>query len=281
MEATKNYIYVFTDTTKPGNFVYNEYVFEYEPFYVGVSSEDTIHKREQVHIRYARLKKDVTKNKYKMNIINKIIDLGLSPVVYRVHENMEKEKAFELEKHIISIIGNRYDESGPLVNISAGGEGGDNFTNNPRKEEIREKHRQNALGSNNNMYGLPLEMRPSHIAKINGCHWNTGRKASPELREIFSNMRKGGKNITAKKTLLFDSEFNFIKEFDCCFDISDYVGSSKRAVSFNARRNSKSDIPYYKTKGYHIVYKIDWESKFKDKEEEIKEFLNKKKTKFS
>ena len=73
---------------------------------------------------------------------------------------------------MISTIGNRYDKSGPLVNISKGGDGGDNFTNNPRKEEIREIHRKNALGSNNNMYGLPLEEYPSHKAKLRGEHWN-------------------------------------------------------------------------------------------------------------
>ena len=85
-------------------------------------------------------------------------------------------------------------------------------------------------------------------------------------------MMRGGNNTKAKQTLLFDSEFNFIKEFDCCFDVSDYIGSTKRAVSKNARTNGKSDIPYHRTKGHHIIYNIDWESKFKEKD--IKEFLN-------
>lgn len=56
--------------------------------------------------------------------------------------------------------------------VSRGGDGGDTFTNNPRKDEIREKHRRNAIGSNNNMYGLPLEEYPSHKAKLRGEHWN-------------------------------------------------------------------------------------------------------------
>ena len=173
------------------------------------------------------------------------------------------------------MIGTKIDKSGPLSNISKGGDGGDTFTNNPRKEEIREKHRLNAIGENNNMYGLPLEKRPSHIAKLNGNHWNKGRIISEKTRNIFKEINKGEGNPRAKKTLLFDKDFNLVKEFDYCFAISEYLGSSNRAVAKTARTNSKKDIPYHTTKGYYIVYKDDWENKFKERENEIKEFLKK------
>jgi len=123
------------------------------------------------------------------------------------------------------------------------------------------------------MYGLPLEKRPSHIAKLKGCHWNKGRLISEETRNLFKEINKGEGNPRSKKTLLFDKDFNLIKEFDYCFAISDYLGSSNRAVTKTARTNSTKEIPYHTTKGYFIIYKDDWESKFKERENEIKEFL--------
>jgi hypothetical protein len=275
METTANnyYIYVFTDPSKKYEFKYGDLEFDYEPFYVGVSNKETYYKREDVHIKYAKIKKDVTNNKYKMNIINKILKSGIEPFVYKLYEDSSKEFAFNMEKYLISLIGNRYNKTGPLVNISLGGEGGDTFTTNPRKEEIREKHRLNALGRNNNMYGLSLEKRPSHIAKLKGCHWNLGRVASGETKKLFSEKYSGSKNPRSKKTLLFDKDFNFVKEFDYCFSISDYLGVSNKSVSKTALTNSKKDIPYHTTKGHFIIYKDDWDNKFKNRENEIREFL--------
>jgi hypothetical protein len=86
-------------------------------------------------------------------------------------------------------------------------------------------------------------------------------------------MRTGSKNSRSKKTLLFDSNFEFIQEFDYCFSISSYIESSKRSVSKTANSNSKKEMPYHTTKGYYIIYKDDWDNKFKQKENEIREFL--------
>jgi hypothetical protein len=273
METTDCYIYIICDTTKPGKYKFGYLEFEYLPFYVGVSSESNIYKREEIHIKYAKIKKDVTNNKYKMNIINNIFKNNKEPFIYRIYENSNRDFIFNKEIEVISIIGNRFDGSGPLINISKGGDGGDTFTNNPRKEEIREKHRLNAIGSNNNMYNRPLEFNPSHLAKLSGKHWNLGRKASDETRKLFSEKYSGSSNPRSKKTLLFDKEFNFINEFDYCFGVSNYINSTDRAVSKTARTNSKKDIPYHTTKGYYIIYKDDWENKFKKNEEYIREYL--------
>lgn len=273
MEATNHYIYALLNNLKPGKFIYGDYTFNYEPYYIGVSNTETYYRREDVHIKYAKIKKDVCNNRLKMNIINKIVKNGFEPISIKVLENMTKEYSYKMEIDIIKNIGTRIAKTGPLSNISLGGDGGDTFTNNPRKEEIREKHRLNAIGENNNMYGLPLEKNPSHNAKLNGCHWNKGRVASIDTIRILSEQRSGSKNSRAKKTLLFDKEFNLVKEFDYCFAISDYIGSSNKAVAKTARTNSTKEIPYHTTKGYFIIYKDDWENKFKEKENEIKEFL--------
>ena len=268
-----SFIYVYLDPRKPGEYKYGDYQFDHEPFYVGVSSGRTIHDRKVRHLQYAKNDKDITNNNYKKNIIKSILFDNLEPIILKYIDRMSLSESFLKEKDMILTIGNRYDKSGPLVNISKGGDGGDNFTNNPRKEEIREIHRKNATGSNNNMYGLPLEEYPSHKAKLRGEHWNMGRTASTSTREKLSKQRTGSGNNRAKKTLLFDKDFNIVKEFDYCFDIATYLGSSNRSVAKTARTNSTKDIPYHTTKGYYIIYKDDWENKFKNKENEIREYL--------
>lgn len=279
-----SFVYVYLDPREKGQYNYGEYHFDYEPFYVGVSSGKTIHDRKTRHLYYARLDRDITNNNYKKNIIKSILSDNLEPFIIKYFDGITLSESFLKEIDMIEKIGNRYDKSGPLVNISRGGDGGDTFTNNPRKDEIREKHRRNAIGCNNNMYGLSLEEYPSHKAKLRGEHWNLGRTASKKTKEKLSNQRRGSGNNRAKKTLLFDKDFNLIKEFDYCSSIADYINSTNKAVAKTARTNSKKDIPYHTTKGYYIIYKSDWENKFKERENEIKEFLktfNKNKNQFS
>lgn len=268
-----SFIYVYLDPLNPGNHKYDEYIFDYLPFYVGVSRHNAIHDRKNRHIHYAKMDKDVTNNMYKKNIIKSILSKNVEPIVFIYKDGLSRMDALLMEIDMIKKIGNRYDKSGPLVNISKGGDGGDTFTNNPRKEEIREIHRKNATGSNNNMYGLPIEQYPSHKAKLNGQHWNLGRTASTSTKELLSKQRSGSGNSRAKKTLLFDKDFNLVKEFDYCFDVATYLGSSNKSVTKTARTNSIKDIPYHTTKGYYIIYKDDWENKFKNKENEIREYL--------
>ena len=276
METTGNYyIYVFLDVTKPGKYEYGELSFDYRPFYIGVSNTDTYYVREEVHIKYARLKKDVCNNKYKMNIINRMLKKGMEPKSVRIYENLSSDRAFELEKELIKKIGTKHEGKGPLVNIAEGGFGGDTFTNNPRKEEIREKHRQNALGTNNNMYGLPLEKRPSHIAKINGNHWNIGRKASAETKKKFSSLRAGHLNPKSRRVCLLDDNFQLINIFDCIKYAAEFVGASRGSATISVSKNSKGDLPYHTTKDHYFIYESDWESRFKDIQDQLRIDLKK------
>ena len=197
----------------------------------------------------------------------------MEPISIRIIEGVSREIVCKEEIRLIELIGTKIEKNGTLSNISKGGDGGDTFTNNPRKEEIREKHRQNAIGENNNMYGLPFEKRPSHIAKLNGNHWNKGRIISEKTRNIFKEINKGEGNPRSKKTLLFDKDFNLIKEYNCCSYIAEFLSSMKKTIRKTANMNSKKEIPYHTTKGYFIIYKEDWDNKFKEKENDIKEFL--------
>ncbi len=273
METTNNYVYVLLNPLKKGVYKYNEYSFEYEQFYVGISNTDSYYIREDMHTNFVKNQVNYSKNKIKNSIIRRILKNNMEPISIRIIEGVSREIVCKEEIRLIELIGTKIEKNGTLSNISKGGDGGDTFTNNPRKEEIREKHRQNAIGENNNMYGLPFEKRPSHIAKLNGNHWNKGRIISEKTRNIFKEINKGEGNPRSKKTLLFDKDFNLIKEYNCCSYIAEFLSSMKKTIRKTANMNSKKEIPYHTTKGYFINYKEDWDNKFKEKENDIKEFL--------
>lgn len=126
------YVYVYLDPRKESEYKYGEYVFEYEPFYVGKGKGD----RYKRHLRES----EYTKNgNYKNNKIKKIISSGLKPIVIKFSENLTEFLAHELEEKMILEIG-RYDLGlGPLTNSTNGGEGNSGqITSEETKQKLRE-----------------------------------------------------------------------------------------------------------------------------------------------
>lgn len=77
-------------------------------------------------------------------------EYGEDSFVFEVlHEFDNKEDSLRVEQEYIN------NSRGESYNISDSKNGGDTFTYNPRREEIREIHRQQAIGKNNPMYGKP------------------------------------------------------------------------------------------------------------------------------
>jgi hypothetical protein len=199
------YIYILLDDRVQGDYSNNYSEINYKPFYVGKGDFKAKNKRERhlSHYRHVILGNKTSKqNQHKSNTIKKLIDLGFEPNFKIIFETNNENEAFNIEKEIINYYGT-YINGGILTNISTGGSGGDIFTNNPNKEEIREKHRLNAVGSNNPMYGLNLEDRPSHKAKLNGNHWNKGRKISEETR---NKMKENAKLRIKKEIVVINSK---------------------------------------------------------------------------
>lgn len=213
MEYT-SYIYAYLDPRKPGEYKYGNYIFEFEPFYIGKSKTTTVYNRMYRHLEFVKNRGiDLTNNQYKFNLIKKILEQNLEPIIIKVEENLTEENAFNLEKLLIEIIGTRYNHKGTLVNISLGGDGSDTFSNNPRKEEIREIRRKLMSGEKNHRYGIKLEDTPSHKAKELGCHWNKGIKRSDDLKLKWSEQRSGAKNVKAFPIYQYDLDLNFIAEY--------------------------------------------------------------------
>lgn len=109
------YVYAYLDPRKPGNFIYDDYKFDFEPFYIGKGMKS----------RYLRHMKHLSKddrNPIKINKINKIVKDGLSPIIIKIKENLSNEESLKLEIELIKLIGRTCDETGPLTNYSTGGE---------------------------------------------------------------------------------------------------------------------------------------------------------------
>lgn len=103
-------------------------------FYIGKGKND----RPYQHLIEAK-SNDLSCNPYKVRRIQNILKAGYeSYIIEYLHSNLSEEEAFNLEKQEIQ----KYLPSGYLTNISLGGKGGDNLSNNPNRDEIIEKIRK-------------------------------------------------------------------------------------------------------------------------------------------
>lgn len=184
------YVYVYLDPRKPGNFIYEDLKFDYEPFYVGKG----LHKRCYVHLKN---NKRLT-NTYFKNKILKILSLNLSPIIIKYIENLTEEKSYEKEGECIDKIGRITLKTGPLVNIHAGGLGKLGFSEEAKlkisqknkmikwTDEAKLNHSIINSGQNNPMYGKrhTIETRKKMSLKAKG------KIVSEETKLILSNARK-------------------------------------------------------------------------------------------
>lgn len=109
------YIYVYLNPLKSGNYVYNKFKFDYEPFYIGLGKK----RRIDYHVNNAKYH---SKKSLKDNIILKILKNNESPIRYKLYENITLESAVRLERILIKLIGRRNISTGSLANLTKGGE---------------------------------------------------------------------------------------------------------------------------------------------------------------
>ena len=108
----KYFVYMLCDPRKPDK----NYESGFEPFYIGKGSG----RRISDHFREAR---DTTKNSPKLNKIRKIQSAGFEPISYIISQGMSNADALSLEIKMISLFGRKDKCTGPLLNLTDGGDG--------------------------------------------------------------------------------------------------------------------------------------------------------------
>jgi predicted AAA+ superfamily ATPase len=160
------FVYCFLDTRKPGNYVFEDIIFDYEPIYIGKGKG----KRPERHL--------ILYKKYNNRFYSKlksIINDNYEPKFIIIENNLSEDESFKKEIHFINLIG-RIENGGPLTNLSDGGEGqsGYKFT-----EEVKQKMSESRKGDKNSMFNKKhSDETKQKISLANKCkpNKNKGKK---------------------------------------------------------------------------------------------------------
>ena len=165
-------------------------------FYIGKGKNN----RPYRHLEEAKKTNEINKgqNPYKIRKIRNILAAGYETydVIY-LHKNLTEKEAFELEIKEIASHNN-------LTNISLGGEGGDNITNNPnydlicrhiseggkrRFEDPEERKKCSKPGKLNGMYGKQMsEYTKQRLREVNILSFEEryGKEIANEKKKMMS-----------------------------------------------------------------------------------------------
>lgn len=128
-----HYVYIYLDNRKPGRWEYKDWVFLYQPLYVGRGVYDRINDHVKPYER--------SKGTQKANTINVIIDkLKQDPIRHKIFEDLSYSESTGIEIDMISFFGRRNNGTGILANLTDGGEGSFGaVVSEDRKDEIRDQ----------------------------------------------------------------------------------------------------------------------------------------------
>lgn len=147
----KCYVYIYLDPRKQGEFIFDNYRFNCEPFYVGKGSQY----RHSLHLSRSHSQSLMSK-------VKKIKSEGLKPITIILEDGLNDAEAFELEKKMIQLIGRKDFMLGTLINHSDGGEGECGRITSP---EARQKLRERNLGKKASKE-TKLKMSLSRIGRV-------------------------------------------------------------------------------------------------------------------
>lgn len=157
------YVYIYLDPRKHGEYIYGDYCFLYEPFYIGKGKCNRYKKK---------------KNKYCERKINNIRRLELELIIIKLKENLNENESFILESELIKTIGRQDLNEGPLINFTDGGEGKSGYIPSKKTKKLmshirKEKFKNGEISlkyNNNPFYGKKhsdeFKMKKSELMKI-------------------------------------------------------------------------------------------------------------------
>lgn len=181
-----NYIYALVDTSKEVNIITPYGIIKYQPFYIGKGIY-TKKKTERYNVHYFDAINFRNINPNKERKIRKLLKSN-SFSHQILYENIEQVDTIEIE--LINLLGRKcVNKTGILTNISEGGTGGYVWKNNPVAiENIRNANKDKWKNENNpnSSKNRKFEDTPSHIASINGEHWNKGK--FKQLYQVYNSI---------------------------------------------------------------------------------------------
>lgn len=244
------YVYIYLDPSKSGRYSYEglEQSFLYEPFYVGKGKINRI----TSHLQDYRLKRKT----HMSNKLNKMISEGLSPIILKLYDGLSESDSLSKEIEIISKIGIRNDNKGPLVNITYGGQG---FSGLKHTEESRKK--MSFKGENHPNWGKHLKestrKKISERLKINNGMrnpevsekvrlnnlgrepWNKGKSETRE--DVIQKMSQ--KKIKYRNIKATSKSTGEIIEFDNTNQVISFMKKTHRMIMIYFERGESKD--YY------------------------------------
>jgi len=153
------------------------------PFYIGKGQIIDKYNR-----KYRRFKDHLSdkkgNNKFKINVINKILEENKEVGFNIVQDNLNELESFEIEKQLILKYGLRINNEGILTNLTMGGEGSSGY-----KHTDETKNKQSCLMK---------KILESKTANFKGCrHSTTTRIKMSESQQLYNtnnpDIRKGRK----------------------------------------------------------------------------------------
>jgi group I intron endonuclease len=238
------YVYLLLDSSKPGDYQYGDFKFNFEPFYVGKGKG----------YRIKNTTKDFRSNLFKSNKIKKLLENNIEIIKIKLFENLEESESLQKEIMLIKTIGRRNLNKGPLVNLTDGGEGMSGFV---YTEETLKKRSISQTGEGNGFFGHKHteEVRKKHSLLVRGdSHPMFGKKHSEETikklkqhreKKISNELLKESCQKFNKSVLMFHLNGDFIKEFKSVKECSDEIGINESIISKCCRGDIKSPTRYF------------------------------------
>lgn len=258
----KYYVYVLMDSSKRGEYIFGEYKFDYEPFYIGKGCGD-------------RIKNTIyDSSKFKSNKINKLRDSDIEIKSEKIYDCLSNEESISLEKKLIKLIGRRDLSMGTLVNVTDGGDGRINSNHSRETIDKISKNRtgkgigwthseitlkkmsENQRGVGNGFYGMTHSLESKNKISIKNFGKNHSMYNKNHNTEIRNKIRMGRKNLSNdrlkeicqsfnKEVDLYSLDMTFIEKFKSVKEASIRTGINESIISKCCRGEIMNPTRYF------------------------------------
>lgn len=184
-----HYIYIYLDPRKPGKYQYPDLNISllFEPFYVGLGQNN----RKFSHLENKKLQISSPKNA-KLNKIINYTSFDIKDYILEIKSNLSYEEAIFQEKCFIKNIGRKDILTGPLTNLTDGGEGVCNMSKETKLKMSNSKlgKKQTKEQIDNRKFKNTGQLR-TEKTKLKMRNSQLGKTYSKETLKKMSLARKG------------------------------------------------------------------------------------------